>query len=245
MSQSAEPAAETRPKPIIDYWPSHTAPDIPSSRSSSTSVDDDSVSGTLNKPHIVRSSSSLPTRITSPCLSVKFAPLPVIEPRKRKSSVQLGVAARSRMIQSRRNMDQAAPSWDDADDAVPVQETSPLPAGEDPFEVFGKFVRGKSKYLWQRISSKPTSPPAAVVIGQTFTDNADADTLDIVRTPTDGSIASEEASPGDNAGGIVEDEIGELFQLRMKRVSSTANEREKRTKQTGPLGKSPSTTATA
>ncbi|EMD37991.1 hypothetical protein CERSUDRAFT_93516 [Gelatoporia subvermispora B] len=70
-----------------------------STRSSSTSLSlECSASRT---PSILRTASActLPERGNG---SVRFAPLPAIEPRRRKSSVQLGVAARSRMLRQRR-----------------------------------------------------------------------------------------------------------------------------------------------
>ncbi|OBZ69162.1 hypothetical protein A0H81_10917 [Grifola frondosa] len=53
-------------------------------------------------PSILRSSSSLtlPSRTGSP--KITFAPLPPTEPRKRNTSLQLGVAARSRLLRHRR-----------------------------------------------------------------------------------------------------------------------------------------------
>ncbi|EMD31714.1 hypothetical protein CERSUDRAFT_100179 [Gelatoporia subvermispora B] len=77
----------------------HPPPLASSTRSSSTSLSlEYSASRT---PSILRTASActLPERGNG---SVRFAPLPAIEPRRRKSSVQLGVAARSRMLRQRR-----------------------------------------------------------------------------------------------------------------------------------------------
>jgi len=81
--------------------------------------------------------------------SITFAPLPAIDGRKRKKSIPLGVAARSRLLQQRRAKieDGDLPPrhlWrdSDADDEV------------DPVAAFGHFVKGASKGLWRRVSLK-------------------------------------------------------------------------------------------
>jgi hypothetical protein len=107
-------------------------------------------------------STSLPNIPTTATVNVKFAPLPKIEPRDVKSIRPLGVAARSRMLQQRREMrmqsGQRHPgTWSELDDRhmdfVPdeLQE-------EDSLEVLGRYICAKSKSLWRRVSSKGKQP---------------------------------------------------------------------------------------
>src|SRR5258707_15765997 len=71
----------------------------PSSSGSSTPASSDDFQPPLPE-HTLRCAVSLP--IIPPTMTVKFAPLPEISPRKRKSNFPLGVAARSQMLQQRR-----------------------------------------------------------------------------------------------------------------------------------------------
>ncbi|OCH92224.1 hypothetical protein OBBRIDRAFT_791459 [Obba rivulosa] len=85
-SESSRDSSSSLPPPLAS-----------STRSSSTSLSLEcppSQSGSILR---TSSSCTLPERG-----GVRFAPLPAIEPRRRKSSVQLGVAARSRMLRQRR-----------------------------------------------------------------------------------------------------------------------------------------------
>jgi hypothetical protein len=104
----------------------------------------------------LQSSISLPNMPAT--VNVKFAPLPKIGPRDVKSIRPLGVAARSQMLQHKREMQmqgvQRHPRiWSGLDDRqldfIPdeLQE-------EDPLEVLGRFIAAKSKSLWRRVSSK-------------------------------------------------------------------------------------------
>ncbi|KAH9950329.1 hypothetical protein B0H21DRAFT_724391 [Amylocystis lapponica] len=117
---------------------------------------------------ILRSSSSF----TLPSLSrtsVSFAPLPEMDPRRRKSSMQLGVAARSRMLHNRRVLREQArqhgpvpppmPVWSDIDDGVAEDARAQEYADTaedvpDPLVSLGKLVRGASRSLWRRVSQK-------------------------------------------------------------------------------------------
>ncbi|KZT02357.1 uncharacterized protein LAESUDRAFT_716949 [Laetiporus sulphureus 93-53] len=97
--------------------------------------------------------------------NVTFAPLPATEPRRRKSSVQLGVAARSRMLHRRRMLrEQGIESYEDEewDDEHTLQDGNPEVVeddlGVDPAEeaiaAIGRFVKGATRSLFRRISSR-------------------------------------------------------------------------------------------
>ncbi|THH28211.1 hypothetical protein EUX98_g5983 [Antrodiella citrinella] len=78
-----------------------------SSQSSRSSLTDSSTSTDASSssaptiPSILKSSSAF-SLASSSTVTISFAPLPDLAPRKRKSTVQLGVAARSNMLRSRR-----------------------------------------------------------------------------------------------------------------------------------------------
>lgn len=103
----------------------------------------------------LQSSASLP--IVPSSINVQFAPLPEINPRDRRSTRPLGMAARSQMLQQRRNIQMQSGQrhprvWSDPDDrpmvCIPDEEE------EDPLETFVRFIADKSKSLWKRVTSK-------------------------------------------------------------------------------------------
>ncbi|KAF8503680.1 hypothetical protein F5888DRAFT_1020733 [Russula emetica] len=103
----------------------------------------------------LQSSASLP--IVPPTANVQFAPLPEINPRDRRSTRPLGMAARSQMLQQRRQIQmqngQRHPRvWSDPDDR-PMDYISDEEE-EDPLETFVRFIADKSKSLWKRVTSK-------------------------------------------------------------------------------------------
>lgn len=100
--------------------------------------------------HSLRSSMTLP--IAPPTVNVQFAPLPEISPRGRKSNHPLGVAARSRMIQQKRNL-RAHPEWSDPDDR-PMVYIPDETQEDDVLDAFVRFIGDKSKSLWKRVISK-------------------------------------------------------------------------------------------
>jgi len=94
------------------------------------------------------SSSSIPT--TS---NVTFAPLPSRGDKKRKN-VQLGVGARSRMLQERKARSRQVQLHDDSGPPKhPWREPEP-DDDTDPFVALGQFVKGASKTLWRKVSRK-------------------------------------------------------------------------------------------
>ncbi|KAI9446571.1 hypothetical protein H4582DRAFT_580714 [Lactarius indigo] len=154
MSRALRPLPPI-PQPPLAQRSSLDATDPPSSGSSTSALSDDCQPPM--KEHALRYAVSLP--IIPSNTSVKFAPLPEIGPRKRRSNYPLGVAARSQMLQQRREnarmqgIYRQPPLWSDVDERgmthVPeeVQE-------EDPLEVLGKLIADKSKSLWKRVASK-------------------------------------------------------------------------------------------
>lgn len=103
----------------------------------------------------LRSSASLP--IVPPTVNVQFAPLPEINPKDRKSTRPLGMAARSQMLQQRRQIQmqtgqQHPRVWSDPDDRPVVYISDE--EEEDPLETFVHFIADKSKSLWKRVTSK-------------------------------------------------------------------------------------------
>ncbi|KAI0053950.1 hypothetical protein FA95DRAFT_18288 [Auriscalpium vulgare] len=203
----------------------HTRQSEPSSsRSSSISSDEPSISNQTSDVHILRSSNSLPNYSA---LAVKFAPLPVIEPRKRKSNVQLGIAARSRMIQQRRatagpyTHDPPPPLWNEPPHRQEMDEE------DDPFEVLGKFVVGKGKSLWRRVSQKGAAADEDHKETADATSEKAAETTKPSRRPTtENASILRHARPrsmsldDDMEGRVWEEEVGSSVVLQVQRVST-------------------------
>ncbi|KAF9017206.1 hypothetical protein BDZ89DRAFT_385454 [Hymenopellis radicata] len=120
--------------------------------------------GILELRTVVASTSSLPSQ------NVKFAPLPAIAPRRRRSTTPLGVAARGAMMRRRRGML-------DPQDAENINEqeaenrrraaAAHRQELDDPFLTLGKMVKGAWKKMNAR-QEKPLPPPK-VVTGVTST----------------------------------------------------------------------------
>src|SRR5882757_5473122 len=89
---------------------------------SSSSLFDDSLHPLEENSESLQSSMSQP--IMPPTVNVQFAPLPEISPRDRRSNQPLGMAARSRMLQQRRDirMQRHPQVWSDSDDRPMVKE---------------------------------------------------------------------------------------------------------------------------
>ncbi|ESK91389.1 hypothetical protein Moror_2736 [Moniliophthora roreri MCA 2997] len=129
-------AALARPRPpaarrskstgILNYPAGH-----PRSRASSLPVGAQGEEPVQGRLHSASCSSS--------SLNVKFAPLPQLAPRKRKSNTPLGVAARGQMMRQRR-----ARMMGENPDAHP----QPNEEMEDPFVALGRMVKG----AWKKMS---------------------------------------------------------------------------------------------
>ncbi len=154
MSRAVRPLPPI-PQPPLAQRSSLDAAD-PSSSGSSTPALSDDCQPPLEE-HTLRYAVSLP--IIPSTTSVKFAPLPEIGPRKRKSNYPLGVAARSQMLQQRRENSRMQgiyrqpPLWSDIDER-PMTHVQEEVEEEDPLEVLGRLIADKSKSLWRRVSSK-------------------------------------------------------------------------------------------
>lgn len=123
-----------------------------------------------SRPTTADSQPSLPSADSRPlsCLNVKFAPLPTLAPRKRRSTVPLGIAARGQLMrrqQQEYNTDGTAAAyqtsiWTDPEVLpVPPQakttSVTPSKSSEDESRsTLGKVVKGASKTLWRRVSNK-------------------------------------------------------------------------------------------
>ncbi|KAI0295443.1 hypothetical protein BC826DRAFT_275755 [Russula brevipes] len=118
----------------------------------------------------IRSSISLP--VMPAAVTVKFAPLPEIGQRSRRTNQQLGVAARSRMLQQKRDsrvVQRHPRAWSEDDDH-PVVFIPDEVQEEDPLEVLGRFIADKSKSWWRRVASKAKQPDGAGgVVSETTT----------------------------------------------------------------------------
>jgi len=150
------------PEPSVAYTTSTTIPrgrgilvTIPSARSSSV------------PPKTYSLSSPILERSSTQCLNVKFAPLPELAPRRRKSSAPLGVASRSQMMRRRRGIPDPQPplpepqdhrdSWthQELESQLRDQVSTPPHDIEDPFYLLGKKIKG----AWRRVNSKKNTEP--------------------------------------------------------------------------------------
>ncbi|KAA1469233.1 hypothetical protein DENSPDRAFT_834807 [Dentipellis sp. KUC8613] len=225
------------PKPIIQRSSSvNLEPTASSGSSSPTWSVGPSASGPQSEVHATRSTNSL-RNDGSPSPSIVFAPLPVTEPRRRKSNVQLGVAARSRMLAQRRAMREEAlrqqqPMWTELDEkAVNGQDREE--DMEDPLALFGRYLAGKSKGLWRKVSQKggreeiestkgrPRSPPPKP-------HGANHPLKEPVSSDTD---------PEESEGRVWEEEISMELQIRLTQrdpnVEPGAAGQDKRTRKEG------------
>ena len=129
------------------------AADPSSSGSTTPALSDDSQPPLAE--HTIRYSVSLPTIPST--ATVKFAPLPEIGPRRRRSNYPLGVAARSQMLQQRREntrMYRQPLLWSEDLDERPTMHVPEEVEEEDPLEALGRLIANKSKSLWRRVAFK-------------------------------------------------------------------------------------------
>ncbi|KAJ7171950.1 hypothetical protein C8R46DRAFT_1084321, partial [Mycena filopes] len=178
------PAADlTKPLPlkptgIIILPPSddNCNDDSPSSSTSNSELDPSaSLPDLPGADHRTLQTRSRTTSSTS--LNVKFAPLPQLAPRRRRSNAPLGIASRGLMMRRRRA---GMPGYDMNGDALPptpmwtdeeVQRhtaailaeragqtpTSTNPRGDgddDPFMTLGRLMKGAGKQFWRKVQHK-------------------------------------------------------------------------------------------
>lgn len=206
------------------------------SASTSTSLD------TPTRSSILRTSStgSIPDK------NISFAPLPHIEPRRRKSNVALGVAARSRMLAIRRQLREQGinpnlasqlplhyPS--DGSPPIPIWEHDPeaelrdepdddlgTDPAEEAFAAIGKFVKGATRTLFRRKSSKDVkddnAPPPSPVGGASGKKVSRSRSMEHLFSSSPAST-----DPQSEEGGVWEEEVGTdtWAQLRARTQSET------------------------
>ncbi|KAK7467616.1 hypothetical protein VKT23_004669 [Stygiomarasmius scandens] len=137
----------------------------------------------LRSTSLPGSSTSLPSE-TMANPNIKFAPLPELAPRKRKSNIPLGVAARGQIMRRRRAMlygnvdnENGSPMWTDEETeahmrrqlesqekrrisllrAMQEEEERRGDEVEDPFVALGKMMKG----AWRKMSGKDKGKGAA------------------------------------------------------------------------------------
>ncbi|KZT69865.1 hypothetical protein DAEQUDRAFT_811138 [Daedalea quercina L-15889] len=186
---------------------------------------------TPTRTSILRTSSSSSIAST-PCGNISFAPLPHIEPRRRKSGVALGVAARSRMLAIRRQLREQGinpnlasqlplhfpsdgsppiPIWEHDPDAElhdePDDDLGTDPA-EEAFAAIGKFVKGATRTLFRRKSSKEVKddsmpPPSPLSEGALNKKVTRSRSMDHLFSPSSSDSVKE-----NEEGGVWEEEVG-------------------------------------
>ncbi|EPS98965.1 hypothetical protein FOMPIDRAFT_1081539, partial [Fomitopsis schrenkii] len=166
--------------------------------------------------------------------NISFAPLPHIEPRRRKSNVALGVAARSRMLAIRRQLREQGidpnlasqlplhfpsdgsppiPIWEHDPDAElrdePDDDLGTDPA-EEAFAAIGKFVKGATRTLFRRKSTKDVKlkddsvPPPSPVGGSDKKVPRSRSVEHLFSSPP----TSTDPPKDNEEGGVWEEEIG-------------------------------------
>ncbi|KAJ7073949.1 hypothetical protein C8F01DRAFT_1098774 [Mycena amicta] len=161
-------------------------------------------------------------------LSVRFAPLPQLAPRKRRSTTPLGIASRAIMMRRRRagtpgfdmNGDPLPPTppmWTDEEVerhterilAERSEHASSRDHSDDPLLILGK----KMKSAWRKMNNKkppPTDPdPAPVVV---------AERVVLAPLPADNSQPHEE-------GGVWEEEVSDRFPLNVSQTDTVVEGR--------------------
>ncbi|KAJ7772959.1 hypothetical protein DFH07DRAFT_952931 [Mycena maculata] len=160
-------------------------------------------------------------------LNVRFAPLPQLAPRKRRSTAPLGIASRAQMMRRRRA---GTPGYDNNGDPLPptppmwtdeeverhtqrilAEHGSPRAESDvdDPFLMLGKMVKGAGRQLWRKVSNKKPvegdegggnrAVVGAVVIAER-----------VVLAPISGDNTSTQEE-----GGVWEEEVGDRFPLNV------------------------------
>ncbi|KAJ6531561.1 hypothetical protein DFH09DRAFT_1182777 [Mycena vulgaris] len=209
-----------KPTGIIILPPSYQRPDDDDSPTSSTS--ESRMTASLPELPEARTLRRASTSMSS--LNVKFAPLPQLAPRKRRSTTPLGVASRAQMMRRRRagmpgydmNGDPLPPTppmWTEEEVQRHAQRVLAERAGQspqrdidDPFLTLGKMVKGAGKQLWRKVNNNQKRPGeggekakgGVVVAGR----------LVLATIPADNTPSREE-------GGVWEEEVGDRFPLNV------------------------------
>ncbi|PCH37631.1 hypothetical protein WOLCODRAFT_135754 [Wolfiporia cocos MD-104 SS10] len=213
MSETAPVCSESAPELGLQI-PDSSRSSLSASADSSLSASTSTSLSTPSHRSILKPSasfSSVPTRT-----NITFAPLPVMEPRRRKSNVQLGVAARSRMLQQRRMLREQGippsfsamhsptdpppplPIWNQQPEKPHEPEPAPEPdPAEEALAAIGRFMRGAGRNLLRHLSHKDKKNRAPKVV---VTDPPAADSV----------LADDVKDPivDDGEGGVWEEEVG-------------------------------------
>ncbi|KAF7370977.1 hypothetical protein MSAN_00731900 [Mycena sanguinolenta] len=223
----AKPVPPVKPVGIIILPPEYRQADDEDSPSSSTC--DPMLNPSSSLPDLgVGEQRTLRRATTSTTsLNVKFAPLPQLAPRKRRSTAPMGIASRGAVMRRRRA---GTPGFDMNGDPLPptppmwtpeeveahtqrvLTERGELPAvrdhAEDPFL---KMVKGAGK-LWRKVNNNDKKKqgqgaPTAEVKGVTVVS---------LERPALAVLPGGDNTPsGEEEGGVWEEEVGDRFPLNV------------------------------
>ncbi|KAJ7163572.1 hypothetical protein C8R43DRAFT_990109 [Mycena crocata] len=232
-------AKPLKPPGIIILPPAYRQQDDDDSPPSSTS-DSRRAESTTSLPDLPGGQHSLNRRASTSTssLNVKFAPLPQLAPRKRRSTAPLGIASRALMMRRRRA---GTPGYDMNGDPLPptppmwseeeverhtqrilAERSGQMPPRErdidDPFLTLGKMVKGAGKQLWRKVNHKKPGDidekggdapgrTGGVVVAERM-----------VLAPISGS--GDNASVGEEEGGVWEEEVGSRFPLNVSQTET-------------------------
>jgi hypothetical protein len=176
-------------------------------------------------------------------LNVKFAPLPQLAPRKRRSTTPLGIASRAQMMRRRRA---GMPGYDMNGDPLPptppmwtqeevdrhtqriLEERSGQPERDidDPFLTLGKIVKGAGKKFWGKVNNTNNNKRP----GEGDEKEKEKGGVDAGAVRSGGAVVVAErlvlaTISGDNApsqgqGGVWEEEVGDRFPLNVSQTET-------------------------
>ncbi|KAJ7706924.1 hypothetical protein B0H17DRAFT_1034856 [Mycena rosella] len=199
--------------------------------SSPRPYDDDSPPSSTSDSQMAASMPDLPgaalsrrASTSTSSLNVKFAPLPQLAPRKRRSTAPLGIASRALMMRRRRagmpgydmNGD-PLPAWTDEEVERHTQrilaERSGQPLrereGDDPFLTLGKMVKGAGKQFWRKVNNKRPGE------GEEKEKDAGGGVVVAERMVLGTISADNTGTPSQEEGGVWEEEVGDRFPLNV------------------------------
>ncbi|KAJ7436195.1 hypothetical protein FB451DRAFT_1006720, partial [Mycena latifolia] len=157
-------------------------------------------------------------------LNVKFAPLPQLAPRKRRSTAPLGIASRAAMMRRRRA---GMPGFDMNGDPLPppppmwtqdeidrhTQRILAERVGErerdidDPFLTFGKMVKG----VWRKVNNTKRPEGGAEKAGAEKAGAGGGKVVVAERMVLATISADNTNTPSREEGGVWEEEVGDRF----------------------------------
>ncbi|KAJ7264927.1 hypothetical protein B0H12DRAFT_215332 [Mycena haematopus] len=229
----AKPVPPAKPVGIIILPPEYRQPDDEDSPSSST--DDPQMNPSSSLPDLgAGEQRTLNRRATTSttALNVKFAPLPQLAPRKRRSTTPMGIASRGVMMRRRRagtpgydmNGDPLPPTpamWTDEEveehtQRILAERSGQSPAARDHVEdPFLKMVKGAGK-LWRKVNNNDKKKPGDERSGVAEVKGSVVVALDrpvLALIPGKDNTAEEE-------GGVWEEEVGDRFPLNVSQTET-------------------------